>query len=148
MLELFGLGIPYNELSKPFSGNIRERFLPGAFSRSINTGVNIFLLSQHEMKYILGRTSSETLKIREDHHGVWFEAIPPDTEWVRGLINQIKRGDIEDVSFLFGPWEGGNGVFITEENGSKVFNRSSARLYEISIVTSAMYGGHVSVRGV
>jgi len=148
MFQLFGLGIPYNELSKPFSGNVRERFLPGAFSRSIDSGANIFLLSQHEPKYIIGRTSTGTLKLREDHHGVWFEAIPPDASWANGLINQIKRGDIDAVSFLFGPWEGDHGIFITEENGFKVFNRNAAKLYEISIVTIGMYPGHVSVKGV
>lgn len=147
MLKLFGLGIPYNELSKPFSGNYKERFLPGAFNQSINNGGNIFLLWNHEKKYVLGRTSNGSLRLREDSKGIWFEDDLLDgVSWIRDLTISIKREDVNQMSFLFRPDEAKRS--LTWEREAQIFNYGEAKLYELSIVADAMFPqGYVAVRG-
>lgn len=148
MLELFGLAIPYNRCSKPFSANVKERFLPGAFTRSIESRANIFLLWNHEMKYVLVRTSNGSLKLREDHEGVHFENDALDNiSWVKDLISSIRRGDVEQISFLFRPSE--DKTSLSREGEARVFNYAKANLFEISVVTEAMFPqSYIAVRGV
>src|SRR4030042_5818519 len=94
---LMGLAIPYNRLSVnpiPFLPDVKEKILPGAFKRSLESGSDVMMLWNHELKYVFGRTLRGTLKLNEDENGVSFENIPPDAQWVKDLIPSIKRGDI------------------------------------------------------
>lgn len=137
---VLGTAIPYNKLSiNPIPGlppEVKERILPGAFKRSIEGGSNIFILWNHELKYVLGRTSNGTLRLKEDENGIQFENVPPDVQWAKDLTHQIKRGDISNMSFGFGDnvepsW--------TKEEGYHVRNVRDATLYEISVVTFPVY---------
>jgi hypothetical protein len=136
---LLGMAIPYNRLSvNPIKGlpNIKERILPGAFKRSVESGSDIFMLWNHELKYVFGRTSKGTLRLREDQNGVMFENVPPESQWVKDLIPSIKRGDISNMSFSFADnidptW--------TKEERKYVRNVRDATLFEISVVTLPVY---------
>ena len=138
-VRLKGLAVPYNQLSNnPISGmpKIKERILPGAFKRSIESGKDIMMLWNHELKYIFGRTSKGTLALNEGSDGVRFDNEPPDSNWVKDLIPSIKRGDYTNMSFSFK-----NDVppQMTLENGEYVRNVREATLFEISLVTFAVY---------
>lgn len=136
---LSGTAIPYNRLSvNPIEGlpNIKERILPGAFRNSVGSASDIMMLWNHEMKFVFGRTSRDTLRLKEDQAGVTFENVPPDAQWVKDLIPSIKRGDISNMSFKFSDnvepsW--------TKEKGGYVRNVRDAMLYEISVVTFPVY---------
>lgn len=136
---LLGMAIPYNRLSvNPIEGlpNIKERILPGAFKRSVESGSDIFMLWNHELKYVFGRTSKGTLRLREDQNGVMFENVPPESQWVKDLIPSIKRGDISNMSFSFAD---NVGPTWTKEEGKNVRNVRDATLFEISVVTFPVY---------
>lgn len=139
VVRLSGLAVPYNKLSDnpiPEMPKIKERILPGAFKRSVESGKDIMMLWNHELKYIFGRTSKGTLTLNEGSEGISFSNIPPESSWAKDLIPSIKRGDYSNMSFKFRDdvapdW--------TLENGEYVRNVKAATLYEISLVPFAVY---------
>lgn len=140
VITLRGTAIPYNKLSTNqipgYPPEIKERILPGAFKRSIESGANVFMFWNHEQKYVLGRTSRGTLKLKEDDDGIQFENNPPDVQWVKDLIPSIKRGDIANMSFGF---QNDVAPTWTKEEGINITNVRAATLHEISIVTHPVY---------
>jgi hypothetical protein len=140
VVTLRGTAVPYNKLSSnPIAGyppELKERILPGAFKRSVESGANIFMFWNHEQKYVLGRTSKGTLRLTEDGGGIQFENNPPDAQWVKDLIPSIRRGDIANMSFGF---QNDVAPTWTKEDGINVINVRAATLTEISIVTHPVY---------
>jgi hypothetical protein len=138
-VKLKGLAVPYNQLSdNPIPGmpKVKERILPGAFKRSIESGKDIMMLWNHELKYIFGRTTKGTLSLNEGVDGIHFDNEPPDSGWAKDLIPSIKRGDYTNMSFSF---KDDVPPLMTLENGEYVRNVRQATLYEISLVPFAVY---------
>src|SRR5690606_41104900 len=63
-------------------GMFREVIRPGAFARAIAEGQDVVLLFNHDPSTVIARTSSGTLRLREDETGLWFEVDldPRDTD--------------------------------------------------------------------
>jgi len=80
--------------------NFREKIQKGAFSESISAG-DVRALWSHNTDFVLGRTKSGTLKLREDEHGLFFDIELPDTQMGRDAHTSIKRGDVSGMSFGF-----------------------------------------------
>jgi HK97 family phage prohead protease len=139
-IHLRGLAIPYNRLSDNplpgFSSSVKERILPGAFTKSISSGRDIMMLWNHELKYIFGRTSKATLQLNEGADGVSFLNVPPESIWAKDLLPSIKRGDYSNMSFSF---KDDKDPDWTLENGEYVRNVREATLFEISLVPFAVY---------
>jgi HK97 family phage prohead protease len=138
-IRLRGLAIPYNRLSdNPIQGmpDIKERILPGAFTKSLESKRDVMMLWNHELKYIFGRTSRATLSLSETNEGVSFDNVPPESGWAKDLIPSIKRGDYTNMSFSF---KDDVKPGMTLEDGKYVRNVSQATLYEISLVPFAVY---------
>lgn len=146
-VRLRGLAIPYGQLSNnPISGmpDIKERILPGAFTKSLESGRDVMMLWNHELKYIFGRTSRQTLELHEGADGVSFSNVPPESGWAKDLLPSIKRGDYSNMSFSF---TDDVKAKMTLENGKYVRNVSQATLYEISLVPYAVYETtHIGLR--
>jgi len=81
-------------------GPFIERIAKGAFSRTIEKS-DIRALFNHNVNYPLGRTSNNTLKLREDEKGLWMEIELPETSWARDLMVSIERRDITGASIGF-----------------------------------------------
>ena len=79
----------------------RESIEPGAFAPTIAKGQRVVSLFNHDANYVLGSTSSGTLRLREDATGLWMEVEPPDTQVGRDVVEYIRRGDVEGQSFMF-----------------------------------------------
>ncbi len=138
-VRLRGLAIPYNQLSNnPIQGmpDMKERILPGAFRKSIESGRDVMMLWNHELKYIFGRTSRGTLELHEEPEGVSFSNVPPESGWAKDLLPSIKRGDYSNMSFGFTE---DVKPYLTQENGKYVRNVTQATLHEISLVPYAVY---------
>jgi len=140
--ELVGYAALFDVLTDEMFG-FREKIRQGAFKDSIRTD-DIRMLWNHDSNYVLARTKSGTLKLREDEKGLYFEAVPVDAQWARDLLASIKRGDVSQNSF---------GFFIQNEEwgkigDSKVRTLTRIKLFDVSPVTYPAYPQtEVHIRG-
>jgi HK97 family phage prohead protease len=97
---LVGLALPYGKLSVDL-GNFREKFMPGAFTASLQTSPDVRLNMDHSMDVskVLARTTAGTLKLRESSAGLELEASLPS--FADSLSEQIERGDVSGLSISF-----------------------------------------------
>jgi HK97 family phage prohead protease len=97
--KIEGRAVVYNQTVD--LGYFREKVAPGAFTRALKEKQDIRFLVNHDPNLILGRTTSNTLSISEDEHGVNFSVDMPDTQLGKDTYTLIKRGDISGCSFGF-----------------------------------------------
>lgn len=111
-----------------------EVIKPGAFANVLNDDVRA--LYNHDVNYVLGRTTAGTLQLREDAHGLAVTITPPPTQWARDLLVSLQRGDINQMSFGFivdrDAWE-------STDTGTVRTIISIARLFDVSLVTFPAY---------
>jgi HK97 family phage prohead protease len=125
-----GYAAVYNSESELMYGFFREVIKPGAFDSSLKM---IFrALWNHDSAYVLGRTTSGTLDIRSDAKGLYFEVTPPETTWANDLVESIKRGDINQMSFGFTVNEDS---WQSLEDGTEMRELMDVNLFEVSVVT-------------
>ena len=111
---------------------------------------DIRALFNHNPNYILARTSSNTLTVREDEKGLYFEFEAPETSTGNDLLVSIQRGDISQASFAFDISE--RSVLREQKaDGKEVITitiRKMSELYDVSPVTYPAYKDtEVSMRG-
>lgn len=127
-----GYAAVFNSPSEDLGGFI-EKIVPGAFAGGLNDDIRA--LWNHESRYVLGRTTNGTLSLAEDEHGLRFEVIPPDTSYAHDLIELIRRGDVNQMSFGFqvvdDEWH--------TEGGINYRTLKKVRLFEVSPVTFPAY---------
>lgn len=122
-------------------GFFTETVLPGAFARSIREGADVRALVDHVPSKILGRTKADTLKLEEDNKGLYIEIDPlPDTQLARDLVENMRMGNISQMSF---------GFYVREDrwsikNGKDHREIVDADLFDVSIVTYPAYPATVA----
>lgn len=114
----------------------------GAFAKTLKEA-DVRALFNHDPNYVLGRTTAGTLLLEEDELGLRYEITPPDTEFARGLVESIRRGDINGSSFAFFPvkqrWsESNDGVRVIEQR-----ELLEVKLVDVSPVTFPAYADTV-----
>jgi len=128
-----GYGAVFNSESNNLGG-FTEFISRDAFNGRENDDVR-FLLN-HDANYIMGRTTSGTLRLSVDDKGLRYEVDVPDTTAGRDLLVSLKRGDISQSSFAFivedDSWSQG------EKGAVRTINKIS-RLYDVSAVTYPAY---------
>jgi len=131
--KLVGHAALFDSLSEDLGG-FREKIDSGAFRKTIRKA-DVRALFNHDSNYVLGRTASGTLTLKEDNDGLRMENEPPDTQWARDLRVSIERGDINQMSFGFRTvsdrWEtkGKESIRTIEE----------VELVDVSVVTYPAY---------
>lgn len=121
---------------RQFAGS--ETIARGAFDGLLEA--DVLALRDHDPKQILGRTSSGTLVLSSDDHGLGFRLDLPDTQLGRDTATLVARGDLKGMSF--GAIVGG-----VERVRGGVIHRSFKRLVDVSIVSVPAYEGtEVSLR--
>ncbi len=131
--KIVGHAAVFNSLSEDL-GFFREKIAPGAFAKTIQEA-DVRALWNHDPNFVLGRTKSGTLKLAEDEKGLAVEIIPPDTQWARDLMETMRRGDVDQMSFGFQvvkeEWEGdvNNPIRVLKE----------VKLFDVSPVTFPAY---------
>lgn len=117
-------------------GGFRERVRKGAFAKTI-AEADIRALWNHDMNFVLGRTKSRTLELKEDDRGLWIRAYPPATALVQDLVlTPIRRGDVDQMSFMF---DVVRQEWIENEGEMPVRDLVETRLYDVSPVTFPAY---------
>ena len=97
---LTGYSAVYNVWSNSMVG-FEERITEGAFDRAIEEQQDVRALWNHDPNFVLGRTKSGTLKLSSDSHGLKVDINPPDTQWAKDLVESVRRGDVDQMSFGF-----------------------------------------------
>jgi uncharacterized protein len=150
--QIAGYAARYNVLSHDLGG-FRERIAPKAFERVIAAkDLDAVALFNHQVNYVLGRTSAGTLRLSADRVGLRFECDLPNTTYAHDLHESVKRGDINQVSFGFTLDHGIDDEMgeeeVPQEDRSRKPQRCIVRtirnfqkLLDISPCTSAAYPG-------
>lgn len=138
-----GYAAVFNALSVEMWG-FRERIAPGAFTETLETD-DIRSLWNHNSDFVLGRVKSGTLRLAEDDEGLRFDVEPPDTSWGRDALTSVRRGDVDQASFMFRTLEDDWSI---DENEQLIRTLRKVKLYEVSPVTFPAYPAtQVSARG-
>ena len=128
-----GYAAVFGELSLDLGG-WRERIAPGAFARSVQDN-DVRALWDHNSLYVLGRNRAGTLALEEDERGLGVEIRPPGTSWANDLLESMRRGDVNQMSFGFyvrqDEW--------IEEDGLLVRVLRDVDLFDVSVVTYPAY---------
>lgn len=82
-------------------GEFKEKIQKGAFARAIREKQDVRALFNHDANKLLGRTTSKTLRLKEDATGLYVEIDIPDTSCGKDTAESIRRGDITGQSFAF-----------------------------------------------
>lgn len=123
----------FNQKSEDLFG-FRELIRPGAFSNTI-TKDDIRALWNHDPNFVLGRRKSGTLELAEDNKGLAVRIHPPDSVFASDLLETIKRGDVDQMSFGFrtisDEWR--------HESGEILRELVEVELFDVSPVTFPAY---------
>lgn len=130
--RIVGYAAVFNSLSEDLGG-FREKIAPGAFKGSMDADVRA--LFNHDPSLILGRSRSGTLRMTEDQHGLAVEIDPPNTAAARSIMEALKRGDVDQMSFGFrtlgDAWD---------RSGDEIVRTLTAvELLDVSVVTYPAY---------
>jgi uncharacterized protein len=135
---IFGYAAVFNSMSQDLGG-FKEIIKPGAFARTLADGLEKFCLWAHDAKYILGALSNQTLTLREDNKGLYFESIiPQDVYYATGCINLIRQKYIKKCSFGFRCNENGSS-WMEDKAGNVTRFLESVQLFEVSVLGDPAY---------
>lgn len=134
-----GYAAKYNVLSEVLTdeaGPFVEILRPGCFDTTLSNGADVRCLINHNEDLILGRTKSGTLELKADDVGLWFSVTLPETQTAKDLTTSVKRGDIDQCSFMFSVTAD---RFEIQNSGQRVRNVNGVNLYDVSLVTFPAY---------
>ncbi|MFW6226273.1 MAG: HK97 family phage prohead protease, partial [bacterium] len=109
----------------------------GAFQNAISERQDVLFLINHNMNDLpLARVSNNTLFLREDEKGLYFEAhLNAEMTQTKDLINAIKRKDIFQMSFAYTVKDYEVKENINDQGHDEFIVKSVNRLYEVSAVS-------------
>lgn len=129
-----GYAAVFNTLSEDLGG-FREMIIPGAFDRAVSERQDVRALVDHAPGRILGRTKAGTLTLSVDEHGLRAEITPPQTNAAAEVMEAIRRGDVDGMSFAF---RVRTDLWRTED-GTDIREVRDLDLFDVSVVTYPAY---------
>lgn len=113
-----------------------EKIDPGAFKTVLSKNPDVRALFNHDPNYVLARTKSNTLVVREDDDGLYYEAdVDGATDIGKRLRSSLSRGDVDQSSFAFRVARKGDS-WEEDEQGRLVRTiHQFSELYDVSPVT-------------
>lgn len=139
---LHGYAAVFNRDSRPIRGpggaTFVERIRPGAFARAIRERQDVKALVNHDASLVLARTRNGTLRLAEDARGLRVELEPGDTTYARDLVANVRRRDVDAMSFGFrtkrDSWSLGTGP-----EGADVRTLEDVDLFDVSPTSFPAY---------
>ena len=135
--RLGGYALKFNKLSRNLGGFV-ERIAPGALTKTLKDGGDILCRYQHEDEFLLGRTSSGTLRLSVDEVGLLYEVDLPNTSYARDLEALADRKDVQHSSFAFQLMPGGDDWSLTPE-GFPLRTLTELHLVDVAPVVNPAY---------
>lgn len=126
----------FNSMSEDLGG-FREVVLPTAFDSAVNGIEDVRALVDHDPGKVLGRNRAGTLKLEKDDKGLLITITPPKTSVGHDIIESIRRGDIDAMSFGFEVPRDGARWEIHE--GEDIRYLTNVKLREVSVVAFPAY---------
>lgn len=134
--KIRGYGIVFNSRSADLGG-FHEVIAPEAVDRTLNEGLDVRALVDHDSAKVIGRTRSGTLRLRKDSRGLHIEVEPDeDISYAKDIMRAVARGDVSGMSFAF------RAIEDVWDYDAKTPLRTvtDMRVSEVSIVTFPAYG--------
>lgn len=118
----------------------KERIMPGAFTKALQSADDIKHLQNHNPDIVLGSTKAGTTKLTEDARGLHFDTVldVEDNMFARAVASSVRRRDVTGQSFGMIVSKGGdkwiteNGIDVREIHNIDVF-------WDLSTVTNPAY---------
>jgi HK97 family phage prohead protease len=128
---LFGYAAIFDSPSEPMP--FTEFVKRGAFTKTLEDGADVRLLIDHQ-GVPLARTTSGTLRLREDERGLAVEAdLDPNNPDAMRVMSALKRGDMSQMSFAF------KTVNDTISADGMTRELNEVQLFDVSVVTFPAY---------
>jgi HK97 family phage prohead protease len=133
--KIRGYAIRFNAISQDLGG-FKEYIAPEAVDRTLNEGLDVRALVDHDSGKVIGRTRAGTLTLRKDSRGLAIQ-IEPDEEisYAKDIMRAVARGDVSGMSFGFrtlaDEWD--------YEGTEPIRTVTDMRISEVSIVTFPAY---------
>ena len=133
-MKLSGYGAVWNQPS--LKGDFTEYISPDALN---NVDLSdVLLLYAHDFNNILARVDANTLSLKVDKKGLYFEAELPDTTLAHDVYNNIQAGNVKGVSIGFNIASGGDSWDY--RNGDTIHTITQIeRLNELSLTPIPAY---------
>jgi len=132
---LHGFACVYGAESRDLGG-FTESIEAGAFADVLAAEPDVYLTLNHDPSRVLARTTSGTLRIREEERGVAFEADLGDGPTARDVRDMVKRGDLKGASFRFKVAPDGE-----RWEGERRTLTRIGQLVDLSLATTPAYDG-------
>jgi HK97 family phage prohead protease len=139
-MRLSGLAIPYGVRSTDLGGFV-EIAKAGLVTRSLREQPDVLALRDHDGSKLLGRTSANTLTLRDTPSGLAFDLVLPDTEVGRDTYENVRLGNLSGVSWGFNTRKDS----WAQVDGQTVRTLHDIDLAEISPTSFPAYGKATSV---
>ena len=98
-LTAVGYAATFDRRSQNLGGFV-EQVKKAAFAKTVQEA-DVRALFNHEPDHLLGRSTTGTLRLSEDAHGLRYEVALPNTTLGRDVAELLRRGDISGSSFGF-----------------------------------------------
>ncbi|KKM18076.1 hypothetical protein LCGC14_1669340 [marine sediment metagenome] len=123
-----GYAAVFNSLSEDLGG-FREIVMPGAFTRAIDEKQDVRALVNHDPSRVMARTKNDTLELEEDSIGLKFRMKLNETQFSEDMLAQIKRRDVDQVSFGFRVVKD---VYVQKEDDTMVRELHDVDIFDVS----------------
>lgn len=131
---LSGTAIVFNQRSRDMG--FREIISPKAVVKTLRSGNNVLLLSNHDVAQPLGSTQSRTLQLSTDANGVNFSCrVDPRISYVNDMVLSVERGVTGGCSFGFRALKDS----WSEDNGVAIRMVEELELFELTLTAAPCY---------
>lgn len=114
--------------------NGTETIARGAFDAALAAQDDVLFTIDHDPTLLLGRTSSGTLRLFSDEHGLGYELDLPNTQRGQDTREMVKRGDLRGASFTAAMDRS-----TIERTASGVVHRNFTRLVDVCVTAMPAY---------
>lgn len=141
--KLVGYAAVFNEpsellIDKRSRIRFREIIKPGAFAESLESETEVKADIEHDRGTVIARRSKGTLKLVEDERGLLVEIDPPNSTIGNDLLESVRRGDVDQMSFAFTVKENGERK-QRQEDGTYLRELTNLQLERVTITAEPAY---------